>query len=60
MSEIATIISSLGFPIVAAVYMAWYVNKLNDKNDKRIEELAKIIDGNTRAIEKLTRKLEKE
>lgn len=60
MNDIIAMISSLGFPIVAAVGMGWYVNKLTDKHEKEIKDLASVIESNTRAIEKLARKLDKE
>lgn len=57
MNDIAVLISSLGFPIVAAVGLSWYVNKLTDKHEKEIKGLSEVIERNTRAIEKLARKI---
>lgn len=57
MNEIATIISSLGFPIVACGALAWYINKLTKTHSDEVKALADCIERNTRAIEKLTREV---
>ena len=59
MNEIATIISSLGFPVVACSALAWYIYKLTNNHKEEVKALADCIDRNTRAIEKLTREVHK-
>lgn len=60
MNEIATIISTLGFPIVACGALAWYINRLTQTHKEEVKALSDCIDRNTRAIEKLTREVHKE
>lgn len=68
---IATIIGSLGFPIVACIGLGWYVKYQSDVNTKEIsnmrkehqEEIAKVteaLNNNTLALQRLCDKLEKE
>lgn len=59
MNEIATIISSLGFPIVACGALARYINRLTQAHREEVKALADCIDRNTRAIDKLTREVHK-
>lgn len=67
---ITNLISSIGFPIVMCLVLAWYIKYLTDKHtktisdimDKHKEESADFktaIDNNTKAIEVLSAKLEK-
>ena len=60
MNEVATIISSLGFPIVACGALGWYVYRLTQIHRDEVKRLADVIANNTRAIEKLTREVEKD
>lgn len=70
-NEIITIISSLGFPIVMCVAMAWYVKYQMDSNKNEVssmrkehqEEIAKVteaLNNNTLALQKLVDKLERD
>ena len=69
----AQLISSLGFPIVACIYMALYVKEqtknnredvkaLNAEHSKEMnafkDEIKEALNNNTRALEKLCDKLE--
>lgn len=65
MSDIVTIISSVGFPIVACLGLGWYVKYMTDSNNKEVaemrkehtEEIGKVteaLNNNTLAIQKLT------
>ena len=72
--DIATImqgISSLGFPIVACIAIAWYFNKvnenyradikeLNQQNREQLDKLTEAISNNTVAVARLVEKLDKE
>lgn len=60
MNEVATIISSLGFPIVACGALGWYVYRLTQIHRDEVKRLADVIANNTRAIEKLTREVKKD
>lgn len=53
MQELTQMISMLGFPCVACIALAWFVNKLVDKLTTTIQE-------NTMVIQKLVDKLEGE
>ena len=65
MSDIVTIISSVGFPIVACLGLGWYVKYMTDSNNKEVAEMRKehtdeigkvteALNNNTLAIQKLT------
>lgn len=64
-------ISSLGFPIVACIAIAWYFNKvnenyrsdikeLNNQNREQMEKLTDAITNNTVVVARLVEKLDKE
>lgn len=68
-SAIITIISSVGFPIVACIGLAWYVKYQTDTNNKAVaemrrehqDEIAKVTDAlnnNTLALQKLCDRLD--
>lgn len=54
---ITTAISTIGFPIVACMVMAWYVKYTEDKHDQREQELTACIERNTEALKELTMKV---
>jgi len=69
-NDIVTIITTVGFPIVACGGMAWYVKYITDKNREEMnaeraqhnEEMVKVteaLNNNTLAIQKLTDYIEK-
>lgn len=71
MGDITTMISSLGFPIVACVGLAWFCKYMIDQNNAHIEKMFNMydqankenrdaIEACTRAIEKLCDKIDKE
>lgn len=60
MNEVATIISSLGFPIVACGALGWYVYRLTQIHRDEVSRLADVIANNTKAIEKLIREVKKD
>lgn len=64
-------ISSLGFPIVACIAIAWYFNKVNEnyRNDikeltqqqqTQLDKLTEAITANTVVVTRLVDKLDKE
>lgn len=69
-SGIAQIITSVGFPIVACLGMAWYVKYQADKNNEEVKEMRKehqeeinkvteALNNNTLAIQKLVDRVDK-
>lgn len=63
-NTIASLIGSLGFPIVACIVIGWYFSKVNDnyRNDikeitashkEEISQLSSVIQANTLVIQKL-------
>lgn len=71
MSDIITMITTVGFPIVACLCMAWYVKYTTDINNAEVKEMRKehleeimsiteAINNNTLALQKLTDKLGRE
>lgn len=69
MSDIVTIVSTLGFPIAACIGMGWFVKYQTDMNNKNInqmrtEQLDQIkimtnaVNNNTKALQQLVDKLD--
>lgn len=69
-SDIVSIITTVGFPIVACGGMAWYVKYITDRNREDLKEervmheseMAKVteaLNNNTLAIQKLTDYIER-
>lgn len=69
MNEIATLISTVGFPIAACVGMGWFVKYQTDNNNKTMADLRneqaeqnntmlKAINNNTKALQELIDKLD--
>lgn len=63
MDNIAQIISTLGFPIVACIGLAWFCKYMIDNNNKHIEKMfnmyEKANDDNRKAIENCTRAIDR-
>lgn len=70
LSALTSLISSLGFPIVMCLVLAWYIKYLTNKNNDVIsaimekhkeesQDFKTAIDNNTKAIEALTAKVER-
>lgn len=64
-NEILQAVSTLGFPIICAVAMAWYVkymtdrnreeiDKLNTQHQQEMKEVTTALNNNTLALQKLT------
>lgn len=52
-STATTLIGSLGFPIVACIYMFYLIKDMNEKHKDEVAQLKESISANTSAIEKL-------
>ncbi len=50
---IGQMITSLGFPIVAAAALFWYVNKKDENHKEEINSLRQSLDRNTSILEEL-------
>lgn len=63
MNDLVSIISSLGFPIVACIGLAWFCRYMIDTNNKNIEKMfalyEKSNEENREAIKTLTSVVEK-
>lgn len=57
LTSITTLISSVGFPIVACCVMAWYVKYQTDAHKSEIADLKTSIDSNTQVMQKLLDKM---
>ena len=56
--EVVTqLIGSLGFPIVACIYMAVTQQKSEERHSKEVDELRKAVNNNTNVMVKLCTKL---
>lgn len=71
MNDVATLISTLGFPIVACIGLAWFCRYMIDQNNQHIEKMfilydtankenREAIEACTKAVEKLCDKIDKE
>ena len=63
MSEISTLISTVGFPIVACIGLAWFCKYMIDQNNKHIEKMFEMYDKatteNRQAIEACTKAIDR-
>lgn len=70
-TNIVSIISSVGFPIVACLGLGWYVKYMTDNNNKEVaemrkehqEEIGKVteaLNNNTLALQRLCDKIDKD
>ena len=60
MQEIVQLITNIGFPIAACIYMALYVRDLNQKHTEEIGKMTEAINNNTLALERLSGKLKED
>lgn len=51
--QLGQIIASLGFPIVAACAMFWYVNKESERHRAESKDMQKSLNDNTKVLEGL-------
>lgn len=57
-SNIASLISSIGFPIVACIYLVWNQNKADERHAAEVEKLRTSLDNNTRVMNLICAKLD--
>lgn len=50
---IISAISTVGFPIICTLLLAYIIYDMNTKNDAKMEEFIKAIDANTKVISEL-------
>ena len=71
MEDIGTLISTVGFPSVACVGLAWFCKYMIDQNNKHVDKMfdmydnankenRQAIEACTKAIDRLCEKLDKE
>lgn len=52
-ANVTSIISTVGFPIAACIYMAYIVKDMNEKHKAEMDAMKDAINSNTNAINKL-------
>lgn len=71
MTDLMTVISSVGFPVVACVGLGWYVKYITDNNNKEVAEMRKehqdeiskvteALNNNTLALQRLCDRIDRE
>ena len=53
-TQITTLISTIGFPIVAAGAMFWKVNQQDKTHKEKMDNLTQVIQTNTVALQRLS------
>ena len=56
-SSIASLISSIGFPIVACIYLVYNQNKADERHAAEVEKLRTSLDNNTKVMNKICARL---
>lgn len=59
-NDLATLISTLGFPIAMCLIMCYYINKINDAHKEETDKFAEALNNNTLVLQKLCDKLDSE
>lgn len=59
-ATIASVISSVGFPIAACCYMFYLNDKQNKQYNDQISKLRSSLDNNTRVMNKILNKIDNE
>lgn len=71
MNDLISVISSVGFPVVACIGLGWYVKYITDNNNKEVaemrkehqDEISKVTDAlnnNTLALQRLCDRIDRE
>lgn len=60
LNDLATLISTLGFPIAMCLIMCYYINKINDAHKEETDKFAEALNNNTVVLQKLCDKLDSE
>lgn len=56
-NTVVSLVSGLGFPIVACFGCAWYINKQSDSHKQEIDKITEALNNNTLALTRLIDKL---
>jgi hypothetical protein len=59
-NDLASLISTLGFPIGMCLIMCYYINKINDAHKQETDKFADVLNNNTVVLQKLCDKLDTE
>lgn len=59
-NDLATLISTLGFPIGMCLIMCYYINSINDAHKEETDKFAEALNNNTVVLQKLCDKLDSE
>lgn len=59
-NDLASLISTLGFPIAMCLIMCYYINKINDAHKEETDKFAEALNNNTVVLQKLCDKLDSE
>lgn len=59
-NDLATLISTLGFPIGMCLIMCYYINKINEAHKEETDKFAEALNSNTVVLQKLCDKLDSE
>ena len=57
-NTIATLVGSLGFPIVCCIALFWYITKLTNQHKEETEKLREAIDNNTKVMTEFIAKID--
>ena len=57
MTEVVTLVSTVGFPAAMCLLMGYYVMRRDEEHGKEMAELKKAINNNTNAITKLAERM---
>lgn len=60
LNDMATIVSTLGFPIAMCLILCYYVNKINESHKAESKDFADALNANTVVLQKLCDKLDVE
>ena len=55
---VITAVGSLGFPIVACCFMAFYIKDINEKHKAESDKMTEAINNNNKLLEKIIDRLE--
>lgn len=59
-NDLATLISTLGFPIGMCLIMCYYITKINEAHKEETDKFAEALNNNTVVLQKLCDKLDSE
>lgn len=57
-NDLATLISTLGFPVAMCLIMCYYINKINDAHKEETDKFAEALNNNTLVLQKLCDRLD--